>query len=89
MNLLEVPSNIRLVGRGLGGLSMGLELKLQLFNQLGHALFSERVGGLQCKPKRLRQLPFEFCPVSAVHLSAPANWTGGIARMFIENFTRR
>jgi hypothetical protein len=76
VNLLEEPSNIRLLGRGLGGLSMGLELKLQLFNQLSQSLYRERVGGLQGEPMRLRQLPLEFCPVSAVHFSAPANLDG-------------
>jgi hypothetical protein len=85
----EAPSNNRLGWPGLGDLAAILELKLQIFDQLGQPLAGEGVAGFQGEPAGLRQSSVELFTVLTGHFSAPARLDGGTCKMFTDNFTRR
>jgi hypothetical protein len=53
-------------------LALGLNLKLQLFDQLGQALSGEWVVGFQCQPTGLRQSSAPFRALSVIHRDALA-----------------
>jgi hypothetical protein len=55
----------------LGDLPLVLELKLQLFNDLGQPLSCQGVCGLQGELADLLQLSFQYCAPHAYHLGAP------------------
>ena len=71
-----LASDSRLDQRGLGNLPLVVQLKFQLFNELGQPLPGERIGRLHSQPPGLLQLPLQFSMVRARHLSAPAKLDG-------------